>query len=67
MLADKGWANTYLAGDAFAAQLDADIAATDDRAARHRSGQVSEGTFPRNAAPAGRRSSSRRDLPALPR
>jgi putative tricarboxylic transport membrane protein len=29
MLADKGWANTYLAGDAFATQLDADIAATD--------------------------------------
>lgn len=29
MLADKGWANTYLAGDAFAAQLDADIAATE--------------------------------------
>jgi putative tricarboxylic transport membrane protein len=29
MLADKGWTNTYLAGDAFAAQLDADIAATE--------------------------------------
>ena len=29
MLADKGWANTYLAGDAFMTQLDADIAATD--------------------------------------
>ena len=29
VLADKGWANTYLAGDAFAAQLDADIAATE--------------------------------------
>jgi putative tricarboxylic transport membrane protein len=29
MLEAKGWANTYLAGDAFAAQLDADIAATE--------------------------------------
>ena len=29
MLADKGWTNTYLAGDGFAAQLDADIAATE--------------------------------------
>ena len=29
MLADKGWTNTYLAGDAFATQLDADIAATE--------------------------------------
>jgi putative tricarboxylic transport membrane protein len=29
MLADRGWTNTYLAGDAFAAQLDADIAATE--------------------------------------
>lgn len=29
VLADKGWANTYLAGDAFTAQLDADIAATE--------------------------------------
>jgi len=29
MLEAKGWANTYLAGDAFLAQLDADIAATD--------------------------------------
>lgn len=29
VLADKGWANTYLAGDAFATQLDADIAATE--------------------------------------
>lgn len=29
MLADKGWANTYLAGDAFVAQLDADTAATE--------------------------------------
>lgn len=29
MLADKGWANTYLAGDAFLTQLDADIAATE--------------------------------------
>jgi putative tricarboxylic transport membrane protein len=29
MLATKGWANTYLAGDAFTAQLEADIAATD--------------------------------------
>jgi putative tricarboxylic transport membrane protein len=29
MLETKGWANTYLAGDAFAAQLDADIAATE--------------------------------------
>ena len=29
VLADKGWANTYLAGDDFAAQLDADIAATE--------------------------------------
>lgn len=28
VLADKGWANTYLAGDAFAAQLAKDIAAT---------------------------------------
>jgi putative tricarboxylic transport membrane protein len=27
-LETKGWANTYLAGDAFQAQLDADIAAT---------------------------------------
>lgn len=29
MLEAKGWANTYLAGDAFAAQLDADTAATE--------------------------------------
>jgi putative tricarboxylic transport membrane protein len=29
MLATKGWSNTYLAGDAFAAQLEADIAATE--------------------------------------
>lgn len=29
MLGTKGWANTYLAGDAFTAQLEADIAATD--------------------------------------
>lgn len=29
MLEAKGWANTYLAGDAFLAQLDADIAATE--------------------------------------
>ncbi|GHC59514.1 Bug family tripartite tricarboxylate transporter substrate binding protein [Neogemmobacter tilapiae] len=29
MLATKGWSNTYLAGDAFTAQLEADIAATD--------------------------------------
>ncbi len=28
ILADKGWANTYLAGDAFAAQLKKDIEAT---------------------------------------
>jgi putative tricarboxylic transport membrane protein len=28
ILADKGWANTYLAGDAFAAQLQKDIEAT---------------------------------------
>ncbi|ODN68508.1 Bug family tripartite tricarboxylate transporter substrate binding protein [Methylobrevis pamukkalensis] len=28
-LADKGWADTYLDGDAFAAQLDKDIAATE--------------------------------------
>lgn len=29
MLATKGWANTYLAGDAFKAQLEADITATE--------------------------------------
>ncbi len=29
MLEAKGWSNTYLAGDAFLAQLDADIAATE--------------------------------------
>jgi putative tricarboxylic transport membrane protein len=29
MLEARGWTNTYLAGDAFAAQLDADIAATE--------------------------------------
>ncbi len=29
MLQAKGWSNTYLAGDAFLAQLDADIAATE--------------------------------------
>ena len=29
MLETKGWANTYLAGDAFKAQLEADIAATE--------------------------------------
>jgi putative tricarboxylic transport membrane protein len=28
MLAQKGWANTYLAGDAFDAQLAKDIAST---------------------------------------
>ena len=27
-LADKGWANTFLAGDAFKTQLDADVAST---------------------------------------
>ena len=29
MLADKGWTNTYLAGDAFKTQLAAEIAATE--------------------------------------
>ena len=29
MLETKGWANTYLAGDAFMAQLDTEIAATE--------------------------------------
>jgi putative tricarboxylic transport membrane protein len=29
MLEAKGWSNTYLAGDAFAAQLETDIAATE--------------------------------------
>jgi hypothetical protein len=65
MLADKGWTNTYLAGDAFAAQL-----AKDDRSHRrgpqgHRSGEMSEG-FPSERRPPWAALSSRPGLRALP-
>ena len=65
-LADRGWVDRYLAGDAFQAQLAADIEATSSDPERHRPRAMSgHRGRRRRAAPTGRRWSSRSLLAVL--